>query len=277
MLPEVQSRPGQLTELPGQMSRQLDCLLGYPSTYEAVYVNGLMPEGKKPAHEPLDQSEPVAGGFHSRSPVLTSCELPICVPTCVSTGITRTSWSLLLSGDDSRTNRTQLRRRWGGGARLGTEKYFHDLAAMIRRRLCISFQDWTGAALNRSIQGLIDHMGIGSVSTEQLLEQLKATLQLSQSVGPMALHWIAPSPTTYYCIKGIKHYKESLPLCLKRNESVFAWLHLGLRHYSMNSQQNYSCGTKWPVGNETMHYTGDRHRLSSVKHVLRYSTSVRTG
>ena len=55
---------------------------------------------------------------------------------------------------------------------------------MTRRRLCISsFQDWTGAALNRSIQGLIDHVDIGSVSTEQLLEQLKATLQLSQSVA----------------------------------------------------------------------------------------------
>ena len=72
-----------------------------------------------------------------------------------------------------------------GGPRLGTEhKYFPDLAAMTRRRLCISsFQDWTGAALNRSIQGLIDHVDIGSISTEQLLEQLKATLQLSQSVA----------------------------------------------------------------------------------------------
>ena len=55
---------------------------------------------------------------------------------------------------------------------------------MTRRQLCISsFQDWTGAALNRSIQGLIDHVDIGSVSTEQLLEQLKATLQLFQSVA----------------------------------------------------------------------------------------------
>ena len=40
-----------------------------------------------------------------------------------------------------------------------------------------------GAALNRAIQGLIDLVDIGSVSTEQLLEQLKATLQLSQSVA----------------------------------------------------------------------------------------------
>ena len=62
------------------------------------------------------------------------------------------------------------------------QKYFRDLAAMTRRRLCISsFQDWTGAPLNRSLQGLIDHVDIGSVSTEQLLEQFKATLQLSKS------------------------------------------------------------------------------------------------
>ena len=55
---------------------------------------------------------------------------------------------------------------------------------MTRRRLCVSsFQDWTGAAPKRSIQGLIDHVDIGSVSTEQLLEQLKAPLQLSQSVA----------------------------------------------------------------------------------------------
>ena len=53
---------------------------------------------------------------------------------------------------------------------------------MTRRQLCISsFQDWTAAALNQFIQGLIDHVDIGSVFTEQLLEQLKATLQLSQS------------------------------------------------------------------------------------------------
>ena len=63
------------------------------------------------------------------------------------------------------------------------QKYFRDLTAMTRRRLCMSsFQDWTGATLNRSIQGIIDNVCIGSVSTEQLLEQLKAILQLSQSV-----------------------------------------------------------------------------------------------
>ena len=72
-----------------------------------------------------------------------------------------------------------------GGARLGMEqRYFRDFAAKTRRRLCISsFQDWTGAALNWSIQGPTDHVGIGNVSTENLLEQLKATLQLSQSVA----------------------------------------------------------------------------------------------
>ena len=64
------------------------------------------------------------------------------------------------------------------------QKYFRDLAAMTRRQLCISsFQDWMGAALNRSIRGLIGHVDIGSVSTEQLLEQFKATLPLSQSVA----------------------------------------------------------------------------------------------
>ena len=47
----------------------------------------------------------------------------------------------------------EISRSQVGGTRLGTEqKYFRDLAAMTRRRLCISFfQDWTGAALNRSI------------------------------------------------------------------------------------------------------------------------------
>ena len=69
-------------------------------------------------------------------------------------------------------------------ARLDKEhRYFRDLAAMSPQRLCISsFQDWTGAALNRSIQGLTDHVGIINMSTEYVLEQLKATLQLSQLV-----------------------------------------------------------------------------------------------
>ena len=37
--------------------------------------------------------------------------------------------------------------------------------------------------LNRSTQGLLDHVGLGNVSTEHLLEHLKATLQLPQSVA----------------------------------------------------------------------------------------------
>ena len=106
-------------------------------------------------------------------------------------------------------------------------------------------------------------MGIGSVSTEQLLEQLKGTLQLSRS---MATAWT--DGATLDCAKGIKHYEESLPVCFNRNGSVFARLHLGLRHYSTNSQRNYSSRTRWAVGNEIMHYTGDRHRLPSVKHML---------
>jgi len=65
--------------------------------------------GRSRTHEPFDRSEPVAGRFRSQSPVLTSCESPICIPTHVPTGFTVTSWSLPLSGDDSRTNRPQLR------------------------------------------------------------------------------------------------------------------------------------------------------------------------
>ena len=58
---------------------------------------------------------------------------------------------------------TEISRSQVGGAWLGTEqKYFCDLAAMTRKWLCISsFQDWTGAGLNRSIQGLIDHVDSG--------------------------------------------------------------------------------------------------------------------
>lgn len=76
----------------------------------------------------------------------------------------------------------------GGGThqRLSTEqRYFHDLAAMSRRRLCVScFHDWTGAAPIRSIQGLIDHVGVGKIiTTESPLQQLRVTMQLSQSVA----------------------------------------------------------------------------------------------
>ena len=55
---------------------------------------------------------------------------------------------------------------------------------MSCRRLCImSFQDWSGAARNRSIQGIIDHFGAGTSSAESVLHQLQSTLQLSQSIA----------------------------------------------------------------------------------------------
>ena len=37
--------------------------------------------------------------------------------------------------------------------------------------------------MNRSIQGLIDHVSMKNVPAESLLEQLRAALQLSQSVA----------------------------------------------------------------------------------------------
>ena len=64
-------------------------------------------------HEPFSQSENVSDRYRGRSPLRTRYELPICVPTGIPTGITRTSWSLPLSGGDSRTNRTQLRKSVG--------------------------------------------------------------------------------------------------------------------------------------------------------------------
>ena len=50
------------------------------------------------------------------------------------------------------------------------QRYLRDLAVTSRRRICItSFQDWSGAALNRSIQGMIDHFGAGTASAESIL------------------------------------------------------------------------------------------------------------
>ena len=69
--------------------------------------------GQSRTGEPFDQSETVAAGFRSRSPVLPSCERTICLRTCVPTGFTRTSWSLPLSGNGSRTNRPKLREYLG--------------------------------------------------------------------------------------------------------------------------------------------------------------------
>ena len=162
------------------------------------------------------------------------------------------------------------------GARLGTEqKYFRDLAAMTRRRLCISsFQNWTGAALNRSIQGLIDHVAIGSVSTKQLLEQLKATLQLSQSVATAWSDGAILDCAIAYNI--LLHQRDQAlrgvsPLVSPEERERLRTTPFGascLRYYSTSSQLSYSCGTRWPVGNETMPYTGARHLLPPVKHVL---------
>ena len=118
---------------------------------------------------------------------------------------------------------------------------------MTWRWLCISFQDWTGAALNRSVQGLIDHLDIGSVSTEQLWEQLKATLQLSQSV---ATAWydgatldcaIAYNILLHQQEKALRGVSSLVPL---EEWNAFVLLHSGLRRYSTSSQQSYSCGTR---------------------------------
>ena len=135
----------------------------------------------------------------------------------------------------------------------------------MSRRLCISsFQDWTGAALNRFIQGLIEHVDIGSVSTEQLLEQLKETLQLSQSVATAWYDYCNFDCAIAYNI--LLHQRDQA----LRGVSPL----VPLRHYSTSSQLSYSYGTRWPVGNETMPYTGAWHFLPSVYTCC--STSVST-
>ena len=97
------------------------------------------------------------------------------------------------------------------------QKYFCDLATMTRRQLCISsFQDWTGAARNRSILGLIYHVGIGSVPQNHCWNSLRQ--HYSYLSITVATAW--SDGTTFDC--------------------------------AMTSQRNYSCGTRWPVGNETM-------------------------
>ena len=83
-----------------------------------------------------------------------------------------------------------------------------------------------------------------------------------QLLGPMAR--IAPLPTTSCYINGTKLYEESLPWCHKMNGSTFTLLHLRLCHCSTISLPSYSCGTRWPVGSETMPHTGARHLSSSV-------------
>ena len=119
-------------------------------------------------------------------------------------------------------------------------------------------------------------MDIGSISTEQLLEQLKATLQLSQSV---ATAWYDGATLDCAIVYNIRRKEESLPLCHWRNWSAFVLLHLGLRHYSMSSQLSYSCGTRWPVGNETISVitwkTGSSiHHLTTSASETQYKCSI---
>ena len=122
---------------------------------------------------------------------------------------------------------TEISRSQVGGAWLGTEqKYFCDLAAMTRKWLCISsFQDWTGAGLNRSIQGLIDHVDSGQWTLEAYpqnsclnsLRQLYSCLGQWHLLGPMVLPCIVPSPTTSYCNQlDLRGSKRSLSPCITR-------------------------------------------------------------
>ena len=68
----------------------------------------------------------------------------------------RSSTGFLFSRDSPVGDKSfsEISRSQVGGIPLGSEQnYFRDLAAMTRRRLCSSsFHDWTGAALNRSVQ-----------------------------------------------------------------------------------------------------------------------------
>ena len=89
----------------------------------------------------------------------------------------------------------------------------------------------------------------------------------------MALPWVTLSPTTYCYINGTKLYEES-SLGSQDEGSAFALLHLGLRHCSMISRTSYNCGTRWPVGSETMLYIGAQHFSPSVNTCC--STSIST-
>ena len=124
------------------------------------------------------------GKSHQFASVLRSREALRSPLELSSTGFLFSQNSLVIDKGFTEIPRSQLEGgEWGHD--LGTEqRYFRDLAAMTRRQLCISsFQDWTGTSLNWSIPALIDHVGIGNMSTVHLLVQLKATLQLSQSVA----------------------------------------------------------------------------------------------
>ena len=145
---------------------------------------------------------------------------------------------------------------------------------MTRRRLCISsFQDWTRAALNRSIQGLIGNVGIESVSTERLLQQLKATLQLSQSV---ATAW--SDGATLHCAIAyniLLHQRDQAlqgvsPLVSQEERDRLRMVPFGA------SSQFDELATKLQLRDKVasrqrdyaLTHSGDRHRLPSIKHVL---------
>jgi len=103
------------------------------------------------------------------------------------------------------------------------------------------------------------------------LEQLKATLQLSLSVATAWSDGATLDCAITYSM--LLHQRDHALRGVSPHVSQEEWERIhtapfGAYHYSTNSQRNYSCGTRWPVGNETMHYTGDRHSLQSVNHVL---------
>ena len=103
----VQSRSPNVQEIPepDENPRRHTVQLVSPGTRRNVQPNS----GRRTA----DQSETAAGRLCSQSPVFPSYEPPICILTCVPTGVTKTSWSLPLSGNSSRTNRPPLRENLG--------------------------------------------------------------------------------------------------------------------------------------------------------------------
>ena len=150
------------------------------------------------------------------------------------------------------------------------QNYFRDLAAITRQQLCISsFQDWTGAALNRSIQGLIDHVDIGSVFTEQLLEQLKATLQLSESV---ATAWydgatldcaIAYNILLYQRDQALRGVSPVVPL--QEREHLRPFHQLGGRRHRSRLPVSQDSGTGQPYRYATFDPRPSRHTTTGVR------------
>ena len=101
---------------------------------------------------------------------------------------------------------------------------------MTRRRLCISsFQDWTGAALNRSKLGLIDHVGIGSVPQNNCWNSLRQ-------------HYSCLSQLSWY-------YSHN---CMVR------WHYIGLRHHLQHQRNQALRGVSPLVSQE------ERERLRTA-------------